>query len=176
MVDLAGSERAAQTQNRGIRLFEGAKINQSLLVLGSCIQALSEQSSHNHNNGFIPYRGSKLTRLLKDSLGGNCRTVMITNLNPCVLQFEDTYNTLNYANRAKNIKVNIQRNSLDVNHHIKNYNHMIENLKKENEQLKQQLKTSNNQNGSKGVSSFIEKDFNHPIFKDYESQFHNSFE
>ena len=86
---------------------------------------------------------------------------MIANLNPCVLQFEDTYNTLNYANRAKNIKVNIQRNSLDVNNHIKNYNQIIENLKKENEQLKQQLKSSSNQNIGKGVSSFVEKDFNH---------------
>jgi len=56
---------------------------------------------------FIPYRGSKLTRLLKDSLGGNCRTVMIANVSPAVHVFEDTYNTLNYANRAKNIKVNV---------------------------------------------------------------------
>ena len=61
---------------------------------------------------------------------------MIANLNPSIQGFEDTYNTLNYANRAKNIKVNLQRNSLDVNNYIKNYNHLIENLKNENENLK----------------------------------------
>ena len=84
-------------------MLEGAKINQSLLVLGNCIQALCSQQEKNKPN-FIPYRGSKLTRLLKDSLGGNCRTVMIANISPSVISFEDTYNTLNYANRAKNIK------------------------------------------------------------------------
>lgn len=80
-------------------------------------------------NAFIPYRGSKLTRLLKDSLGGNCRTVMIANLNPALHGFEDTYNTLHYANRAKNIKVALTRNSLDVQVHLNNYNQLISQLK-----------------------------------------------
>merc|ERR1719375_595766 len=71
LIDLAGSERAMQTENKGARLLEGANINRSLLALGNCINALAAGSS------FVPYRDSKLTRMLKDSLGGNCRAVMI---------------------------------------------------------------------------------------------------
>ena len=100
MIDLAGSERAARTQNRGIRMIEGAMINLSLLSLGNCINALFENMSKGKNN-HIPYRDSKLTRLLKDSLGGNSRTVMIANISPSDLCYEDTNNTLKYANRAK---------------------------------------------------------------------------
>ncbi|KAL4449059.1 hypothetical protein ABPG74_021051 [Tetrahymena malaccensis] len=139
MVDLAGSERAANTSNRGIRMIEGAKINQSLLCLGNCIQALSQIQEKKNSNLFVPYRGSKLTRLLKDSLGGNCRTVMIANVSPSVLTFEDTYNTLNYANRAKNIKTNVVRNILNVENHLNNYAQIIQNLRQENESLKKQL-------------------------------------
>ena len=69
LIDLAGSERASQTHNSGMRLLEGANINRSLLALGNCINALASGSA------FVPFRDSKLTRLLKDSLGGNCRTV-----------------------------------------------------------------------------------------------------
>jgi kinesin family protein 18/19 len=76
LIDLAGSERASKTNNRGLRLIEGANINRSLLALGNCINALFEQNERKAKM-FIPYRDSKLTRLLKDSLGGNCRTVMI---------------------------------------------------------------------------------------------------
>ena len=75
LIDLAGSERA--TQNTGERLIEGANINRSLLALANCINALSSD-----NKNHIPYRDSKLTRLLKDSLGGNCRTLMIANVAP----------------------------------------------------------------------------------------------
>lgn len=71
MIDLAGSERAANTKNVGARLVEGANINRSLLALGNCINALGEKGN---KGNFVPYRDSKLTRLLKDSLGGNCRT------------------------------------------------------------------------------------------------------
>ncbi|KMU77470.1 kinesin-2 subunit [Coccidioides immitis RMSCC 3703] len=73
IIDLAGSERASATKNRGERLIEGANINKSLLALGSCINALCDPRKRNH----VPYRNSKLTRLLKFSLGGNCKTVMI---------------------------------------------------------------------------------------------------
>ena len=90
MIDLAGSERASSTANRGIRMIEGANINRSLLALANCITALSEMKY----STFVPYRDSKLTRLLKDSLGGNCRTVMIANISPCHLNYEDTHNTL----------------------------------------------------------------------------------
>lgn len=103
MIDLAGSERASRTNNWGIRMIEGANINRSLLSLGNCINALVDEMKHGKKN-HIPYRDSKLTRLLKDSLGGNCWTVMIANISPSHLSYEDTHNTLKYANRAKNIK------------------------------------------------------------------------
>ena len=93
LIDLAGSERARISRSNGMRLIEGGNINKSLLVLGNCINALHElniKGSKLH----IPYRDSKLTRLLKDSLGGNSRTVMIANVSPFIYNFDDTYNTL----------------------------------------------------------------------------------
>ncbi|CAD8097370.1 unnamed protein product [Paramecium primaurelia] len=136
LVDLAGSERAANTNNKGQRMIEGANINKSLLVLGNCIQSLSEANEKGIKNPFIPFRNSKLTRLLKDSLGGNCRTVMISNVTPAVSCFEETYNTLVYANRAKNIKTVANRNVLMAQNHISNYAQLIQNLRQENEELK----------------------------------------
>ena len=79
MIDLAGSERATKTDNKGQRLTEGANINRSLLALGNCINALADKTK---KASHVPYRDSKLTRLLKDSLGGNCLTTMITNVSP----------------------------------------------------------------------------------------------
>ena len=102
MIDLAGSERAADTQNRGIRMIEGANINRSLLALGNCINTLVEGKSK-----YVNYRDSKLTRLLKDSLGGNCRTVMIANISPASSHFDETLNTLKYASRAATIKTQV---------------------------------------------------------------------
>ena len=128
LIDLAGSERASVTNNKGIRLLEGANINRSLLALGNCITALAD----NANGGkgvFVPYRDSKLTRLLKDSLGGNCRTVMIANVSPSHVNYEDTRNTLKYANRAKNIQTDISVNRTTVTQHISNYNEIITELK-----------------------------------------------
>uniref|UniRef100_A0A8C3KM29 Kinesin-like protein n=1 Tax=Calidris pygmaea TaxID=425635 RepID=A0A8C3KM29_9CHAR len=102
LVDLAGSERASVTNAKGERLREGANINRSLLALINVINALADAKSKKTH---IPYRDSKLTRLLKDSIGGNCRTIMIAAVSPCALAYEDTYNTLKYANRAKEIKL-----------------------------------------------------------------------
>lgn len=114
LIDLAGSERAASSGNIGIRMKEGAMINKSLLSLSNCISMLYEnQKSQQHNH--IPYRDSKLTRLLKDSLGGNSRTIMIANISPCGSHFEDTLNTLKYASRTKDLKTKIIRNSITVN-------------------------------------------------------------
>ncbi|RAL60433.1 hypothetical protein DID88_000208 [Monilinia fructigena] len=90
IIDLAGSERASATKNRGERLIEGANINKSLLALGSCINALCDPRKKNH----VPYRNSKLTRLLKFSLGGNCKTVMIVCVSPSSAHFDETQNTL----------------------------------------------------------------------------------
>ncbi|KAF1930531.1 kinesin-domain-containing protein [Didymella exigua CBS 183.55] len=117
IIDLAGSERASATKNRGARLTEGANINKSLLALGSCINALCDIRKHNH----IPYRNSKLTRLLKFSLGGNCKTVMIVCVSPSSVHFDETQNTLRYANRAKNIQTKVTKNVFNVNRHVKDY-------------------------------------------------------
>ena len=127
LIDLAGSERASMTKNKGMRLFEGANINKSLLTLGNCIKALCEANEKGVKT-YIPYRDSKLTRLLKDSLGGNARTVMIANISPFINSFDDTYNTLKYADRAKHIKTNIKRNVLNAQYHITNYLNIIKNL------------------------------------------------
>jgi len=117
IIDLAGSERASATKNRGERLIEGANINKSLLALGSCINALCDPRKRNH----VPYRNSKLTRLLKFSLGGNCRTVMIVCVSPSSAHFDETQNTLRYANRAKNIQTKVTKNVFNVNRHVKDY-------------------------------------------------------
>lgn len=138
LIDLAGSERASNTQNRGLRLIEGANINRSLLSLGNCINALFDANMKG-SKVYIPYRDSKLTRILKDSLGGNCRTVMIACISPCYKTFEDTHNTLKYANRAKNIKTNVHRNVLNVSYHVSKYLSIIANLKKEVTDLRSQM-------------------------------------
>ncbi|PGG97926.1 hypothetical protein AJ79_09039 [Helicocarpus griseus UAMH5409] len=117
IIDLAGSERASATKNRGERLIEGANINKSLLALGSCINALCDPRKRNH----VPYRNSKLTRLLKFSLGGNCKTVMIVCVSPSSQHFDETQNTLRYANRAKNIQTKVTRNVYNVNRHVKDF-------------------------------------------------------
>lgn len=117
IIDLAGSERASATKNRGDRLMEGANINKSLLALGSCINALCDARKRNH----VPYRNSKLTRLLKFSLGGNCKTVMIVCVSPSSAHFDETQNTLRYANRAKNIQTKVTRNVFNVNRHVKDF-------------------------------------------------------
>ncbi|CAG0913640.1 unnamed protein product [Notodromas monacha] len=104
LVDLAGSERAAATASTGARFKEGTNINKSLLALGRCINDLVEGKGH------VNYRGSKLTRLLKDCLGGNCRTVMLAAVSPTSLQFGDTKNTLEYASRARKITCSLKQN------------------------------------------------------------------
>ena len=99
LVDLAGSERQSKTGATGQTLKEATKINLSLSALGNVISALVDgKSSH------IPYRDSKLTRLLQDSLGGNTKTVMIAALSPADYNYDETLSTLRYAARAKSIK------------------------------------------------------------------------
>ncbi|KAM6961458.1 kinesin family member 3Cb [Aplochiton taeniatus] len=103
MVDLAGSERQSKTGAKGARLKEAAKINLSLSALGNVISALVDgKSTH------VPYRDSKLTRLLQDSLGGNAKTVMLATVGPSPKHYEESLTTLRYASRAKHIK-NIPR-------------------------------------------------------------------
>ncbi|XP_044475240.1 kinesin-like protein KIN-4C [Mangifera indica] len=102
LVDLAGSERAKRTGADGLRLKEGIHINKGLLSLGNVISALGDEKKR--KGGHIPYRDSKLTRLLQDSLGGNSKTVMIACVSPADTNAEETLNTLKYANRARNIQ------------------------------------------------------------------------
>uniref|UniRef100_A0A7N8X2M2 Kinesin-like protein n=1 Tax=Mastacembelus armatus TaxID=205130 RepID=A0A7N8X2M2_9TELE len=135
MIDLAGSERAAQTQNRGQRLKEGAHINRSLLALGNCINALSDKNG----NKYVNYRDSKLTRLLKDSLGGNSRTVMIAHISPASMAFEESRNTLTYADRAKSIRTRVKKNLINVSYHIAQYTNIISDLRCEIQRLKKKI-------------------------------------
>lgn len=103
LVDLAGSERAKRTGSDGMRFKEGVHINRGLLALGNVISALGDEKKRKEGV-HVPYRDSKLTRLLQDSLGGNSRTVMIACISPADINAEETLNTLKYANRARNIQ------------------------------------------------------------------------
>ncbi|NXV79173.1 KI18B protein, partial [Atlantisia rogersi] len=128
LVDLAGSERALVANTKGERLREGANINRSLLALINVINALADAKG---KKSHIPYRDSKLTRLLKDSIGGNCRTIMIAAISPSELSHEDTYNTLKYASRAKEIKLALKSNVLSVHCPLNQYAVVCEQLKAE---------------------------------------------
>ncbi|XP_025087889.1 kinesin-like protein KIF18B isoform X2 [Pomacea canaliculata] len=154
LVDLAGSERATVTKNRGARLREGANINRSLLALGNVINALADQKFKGH----IPYRDSKLTRLLKDSLGGNCRTIMIAAVSPSGQSYEDTYNTLKYADRAKNIRLSMKRNVLSVDFHVSRYGHIVEELRKEIRELKIKLQEKEESKSIKSTVLYLPSD------------------
>uniref|UniRef100_H3CZM4 Kinesin family member 4 n=1 Tax=Tetraodon nigroviridis TaxID=99883 RepID=H3CZM4_TETNG len=116
LVDLAGSERQKKTKAEGDRLKEGISINRGLLSLGNVISALGDESK---KNAFVPYRDSKLTRLLQDSLGGNSHTLMIACISPADSNMEETINTLRYADRARKIKnkpvVNVDPRAAEMN-------------------------------------------------------------
>lgn len=111
MVDLAGSERLAKTGNRGDRLVEAGNINRSLLTLSTCITVLSDPKMQDK---FVPYRNSKLTRLLKDSLGGNSLTVFVACISPCPSTLDSTLQTLRYAHRARSIRNSVARNVKEI--------------------------------------------------------------
>ncbi|VVD02560.1 unnamed protein product [Leptidea sinapis] len=129
LVDLAGSERQSKTQATGTRLKEATKINQSLSVLGNVISALVDgKSTH------IPYRNSKLTRLLQDSLGGNSKTVMIATIGPADTNYVETISTLRYANRAKNIENKTHVNSEPGDALLTRFQQEIDQLKKQLEE------------------------------------------
>lgn len=108
LVDLAGSERIKKTQAKGDRAQEGININKGLFTLGQCISALSEQRPRYKRKP--PFRDSKLTRLLQDSLGGNSRTIMIACCSPADFNVEETMNTLRYATQARNIQTTATAN------------------------------------------------------------------
>ena len=101
LVDLAGSERIRVTGATGMRLEESKKINQSLSALGQVIKSLSEKKE---SREYIPYRNSKLTRILEDSLGGNCKTTFMAMISPSIDSYNETINTLRFSSRVKKIK------------------------------------------------------------------------
>merc|ERR1711993_53944 len=125
LVDLAGSERQSKTKAAGDRLKEATNINLSLSALGNVISALVDGKSKH-----IPYRDSKLTRLLKDSLGGNTKTMMVACLSPADNNYDETLSTLRYANRAKNIKNKPKINEDPKDALLRQYQNEIEMLKK----------------------------------------------
>uniref|UniRef100_A0A8C3W0K9 Kinesin-like protein n=1 Tax=Catagonus wagneri TaxID=51154 RepID=A0A8C3W0K9_9CETA len=136
LIDLAGSERASSTHAKGERLREGANINRSLLALINVLNALADAKGRKSH---VPYRDSKLTRLLKDSIGGNCRTVMIAAISPSSLAYEDTYNTLKYADRAKEIKLSLKSNVISLDCHISQYATICQQLQAEVRSLSREL-------------------------------------
>ena len=148
LVDLAGSEKNNSVLNNNnindlnnnnknmLRQQEGAKINQSLLNLGICINALASKSK------FIPWRNSKLTHILKDYIGGNSKVVMISTISPSLFCVDETLNTLNYSNRAKNITTIIKKNVINVidrESQVNKYKEIISNLSDELEAKRNQL-------------------------------------
>ena len=142
LVDLAGSERAGKTGATGERLQEGSSINKSLSTLGKVITTLAKKSTGQlGKNEVIPYRESKLTRILQDALGGNSKTTMIAAISPASYNLEESLSTLRYADAVKSIK-----NQAVVNETPQE--RLIRELKEENEKLKamleNKLKGSNN--------------------------------
>eukprot|EP00118_Oscarella_pearsei_P013302 m.105220 g.105220 ORF g.105220 m.105220 type:complete len:1030 (+) comp37217_c0_seq30:391-3480(+) len=129
LVDLAGSERADSTGATGERLKEGAAINQSLSALGNVIAALADDKP----GTIVPYRDSVLTKLLKNALGGNSKTIMIAAISPADINYEETLSTLRYADRAKQIKTKAVVNETPTEK-------LIRELKEENSRLMELLK------------------------------------
>ena len=128
LVDLAGSERVRLTGATGQRLEESKKINQSLSALGNVIAALTDPKGRSH----IPYRDSKLTRILEDSLGGNCKTTMMAMISPAMEAFVESLSTLKFANRAKNIKNEAKVNEdLDQKSLLRRYESELKRLRSE---------------------------------------------
>ena len=132
LVDLAGSEKIPIL---GKKNAESGSINKSLLALGKCINALTSQ-----NKGYIPWRDSKLTRLLQEPLSGNSRIVMIATVSPSIDSFDETMFTLQYANKAKSVKVVIKKNVVELETpRINKYDEYIQNLREEIEEINEQI-------------------------------------
>ncbi|XP_043063567.1 osmotic avoidance abnormal protein 3 [Drosophila ficusphila] len=134
LVDLAGSERARKTGAQGDRLKEASKINLSLSALGNVISSLVEGKAKH-----VPFRDSKLTRLLQDSLGGNTKTLMISCISPSEKNYDETISTLRYASRAKNISNKPKINEDPKDAKLREYQNEILHLKKMLEETQQKV-------------------------------------
>jgi hypothetical protein len=106
VVDLAGSERLSKTGSEGARLQEAKNINKSIAALSNCISALASDKSLSH----VPFRDSKLTRLLTESLGGNCKTTICACISPSLVHYEESYSTLLFATRAMSVRTFVTSN------------------------------------------------------------------
>ena len=132
LVDLAGCEK---TPVLGKKNAESGSINKSLLALGKCITALTSQ-----NKGYIPWRDSKLTRLLQEPLSGNSRIVMIATVSPSIDSFDETMFTLQYAHKAKGVKIVLKKNVVDLETpRINKFDEYIQNLREEIEEINEQI-------------------------------------
>ncbi|KAL9325785.1 hypothetical protein ACSQ67_006430 [Phaseolus vulgaris] len=147
-VDLAGSERVSQTNTCGARMKEGSHINRSLLTLASVIRKLS-----GGKRGHIPYRDSKLTRILQSSLGGNARTAIICTISPSLSHVEQTRNTLTFANSAKEV-INTARVNMVVSDKT-----LVRQLQKEIARLEGELRSPDLSSNSCLRSLLVEKEF-----------------
>lgn len=160
LADLAGTEKTLgvkgnRSSNSGKKVKEGGNVNKSLLALSNCITVLSEGKAGH----YIPYRDSKLTRLLKDSLGGNSRTVMITTVSTSSRDYEETINSLKYAIRAKSIKNHAVKNvSGDVDTNVHEMKHIMDSLQRENQDLKRQLEKGNQPGPQKKMAPISNSD------------------
>ena len=154
MVDLAGSERIAKTGATGDRLKEATKINLSLSTLCHVISALIDPKAT-----YVPYRDSKLTRLLQDSLGGNTKTLMISNVGPADYNYDETMNTLRYASRAKNIKNKPKINEDPKDALLREYQDEISKLREQLSLLNKGIDPAElmKQKGIMGNTNIIEK-------------------
>ncbi|XP_046682025.1 kinesin-like protein KIF3B isoform X2 [Homalodisca vitripennis] len=148
LVDLAGSERQNKTNSEGKRLKEASKINLSLTALGNVISALVDGKGQH-----IPYRDSKLTRLLRDSLGGNSKTLMVANIGPASYNYDESLNTLRYASRARNIKNEPRVNEDPVDALLRKYQEEIKRLKTQLAERAAAQKEQRHKSGKKKRSS-----------------------
>ncbi|XP_073359007.1 kinesin-like protein KIN-7H isoform X2 [Aegilops tauschii subsp. strangulata] len=146
-VDLAGSERASQTASAGMRLKEGSHINRSLLTLGKVVRQLSKG-----RNGHIPYRDSKLTRILQSSLGGNARTAIVCTMSPAHTHIEQSRNTLLFATCAKEVVTNAQVNV------VMSDKALLKHLQRELARLENELKLPESASCTSHVEALREKD------------------
>ncbi|KAG2580505.1 hypothetical protein PVAP13_6NG351900 [Panicum virgatum] len=146
-VDLAGSERASQTASAGMRLKEGSHINRSLLTLGKVVRQLSKG-----RNGHIPYRDSKLTRILQSSLGGNARTAIICTMSPAHTHIEQSRNTLLFATCAKEIITNAHVNV------VMSDKALVKHLQRELARLENELKFPGSASCTTHTEALREKD------------------
>ncbi|XP_066257434.1 kinesin-like protein KIF11 isoform X1 [Euwallacea similis] len=142
LVDLAGSENIAKSGAKDKRAQESANINRSLLTLGRVIQNLAD------NSKYVPYRDSKLTRILRDSLGGHTKTCIVATVSPAQVAYDETQNTLEYALRAKDIRNTPMMNEKITKAEMMNQlNLEMEKLKKDIEELKKDLEAARTGNG-----------------------------